>query len=108
MAGSKIALGFSLGVISQSRYRQFGTGKWKLENQFPGFQRKIGFRAAAVSSSRETRVECGASSTSCGSSCTSSAIDVIASMNRSISSLDSLSVGSIIIAPGTINGNAVV
>src|ERR1700692_1827057 len=55
-----------------------------------GFHRRIGFRAAAVSSSRETRVECGASSTVCGSSWTSSAIDFIASINKSISSFDSL------------------
>lgn len=73
-----------------------------------GFQRNTGFLAAAVSSNRETRVECGASSAICGSSFTSSAIDFIASMNKSISSLDSLSVGSIIRAPGTISGNAVV
>ncbi len=38
----------------------------------------------------------------------SSAIERIASMNRSHSSFDSDSVGSIIIAPGTISGNAVV
>src|SRR5262252_2704906 len=73
-----------------------------------GFQRSTGFLAAAVSSSRETRVVCGASSTVCGSSSTSCAIDFMASTKRSISSLDSLSVGSIIKAPGTINGNAVV
>jgi hypothetical protein len=72
------------------------------------FHRSTGFLAAAVSSSRETRVECGASSTVCGSSSTSSAIDFMASMNKSISSIDSLSVGSIISAPGTISGNAVV
>ena len=78
------------------------------EVQTAGFHRKTGFLAAAVSSNRETRVECGASSTVCGSSSTSSAIDFIASMNRSISYFDSLSVGSIMSAPGTINGNAVV
>src|SRR5256885_14855204 len=64
-----------------------------------GFQRSTGLRAAAVSSSRDTRVECGASSTVWGSSSTSSAIDFIASMNRSISSLDSLSVGALMIEP---------
>ena len=73
-----------------------------------GFHRKTGFLAAAVSSNRETRVECGASSTVCGSSSTSSAIDFMASMNKSSSSFGSLSVGSIMSAPGTIRGNAIV
>src|SRR5580765_7057373 len=75
---------------------------------YAGFQRRMGLLAAAVSSRRLTRVECGASRTVCGSSSTSSAIDFIASTKRSISSLDSLSVGSIISAPGTISGKAVV
>src|ERR1700752_1904036 len=75
---------------------------------FHGFQRRIGFRAAATSSRRPTRVECGAVFTRLGSSSVSAAIERIASMNKSHSSLDSDSVGSIIIAPGTISGNAVV
>src|SRR5215831_21316507 len=79
-----------------------------IDNQFPGFHLSTGFLAAAVSSSLDTRVECGAACTICGSSSTSSAIDFMASMNRSISSFDSLSVGSIIMAPGTISGKAVV
>src|SRR5580765_1900591 len=72
-----------------------------------GFHRRTGFLAAVVSSRRDTRVECGASSTVCVSSSTSRAIDFMASTNRSISSFDSLSVGSIIRAPGTISGKAV-
>src|SRR5437588_1736751 len=75
---------------------------------YTGFQRSTGLRAAAVSSSRQSRVECGASSTIWVSSSTSCAIDFIASMNKSSSALSSLSVGSIISAPGTISGNAVV
>src|SRR5579872_720096 len=73
-----------------------------------GFQRSTGLRAAVVSSMRETRVLCGALNTTSGVSSTSFAIDFMASMKRSSSSLDSLSVGSIISAPGTISGNDVV
>src|ERR1035438_10348444 len=87
---------------------QINPQKSAINNQLSGFQRNTGFLAAAVSSNRDTRVVCGASSTVCGSSSTSSAIDFIASINRSISSLDSLSVGSIMSSPGTISGNAVV
>ncbi len=73
-----------------------------------GFQRSTGLRAAPTSSSRPTRVECGAVFTSSGSLAASSAMERMASMNRSHSSFDSDSVGSIISAPGTIKGNAVV
>src|SRR5579875_3346632 len=69
------------------------------------FQRSTGFLAAVVSSSREMRVECGALLTSSGFSSTSRATCRIASTNKSSSSRDSLSVGSIINAPGTISGN---
>src|ERR1039458_5315843 len=44
---------------------------------FSGFHLRTGLRAAAVSSRREMRVLCGASSTNFGSSSTSSAIDFI-------------------------------
>jgi hypothetical protein len=101
----KKARSFPLG---ERLFRGFDNQESSLNHYTAGFQRNTGFLAAAVSSSRETRVECGASSTVRGSSCTSSAIDFIASMNKSISSFDSLSVGSIIRAPGTINGKAVV
>src|SRR5437879_1028689 len=73
-----------------------------------GFQRRMGLRAAPTSSRRPTRVECGAVFTRSGSAAASSAIERMASMNRSHSSLDSDSVGSIIMAPGTMRGNAVV
>ena len=73
-----------------------------------GRQRRIGFRAAVTSSRREMRVECGADFTSSGVSSASRAIERIASMNRSSSSSDSLSVGSIISAPFTINGKLTV
>src|SRR5689334_1162077 len=46
-----------------------------------GFQRNTGFLAAAASSKRPMRVECGALSTSSGSSTASFAIDRMASMN---------------------------
>src|SRR6202043_24897 len=58
-----------------------------------GFQRRMGFRAAVTSSRRPTRVECGAVFTNSGCVAASSAIDFIASMKRSHSSLDSDSVG---------------
>ena len=48
-----------------------------------GFQRSTGLRAAAASSSRPMRVECGACNTSSGFSTASRAIDRIASMNWS-------------------------
>ena len=64
-----------------------------------GLQRNIGFLAACTSSSLLTRVECGALFTSYGVSSTSRAMLRIASMNKSSSSSDSLSVGSIISAP---------
>src|SRR4029077_3425816 len=73
-----------------------------------GFQRKIGLRAAPTSSRRRTRVVCGAVFTISGFVAAFSARAFIASINKSHSSLDSDSVGSIIIAPATINGNAVV
>src|ERR1700675_2693935 len=73
-----------------------------------GFQRKIGLRAAPTSSRRRTRVVCGAVFTISGFVAASSAIGFLASINRSHSSLDSDSVGSIISAPATISGNAVV
>src|ERR1700680_910363 len=73
-----------------------------------GFQRRMGFRAAVTSSRRPTRVECGAVFTKSGCVAASSAIDFIASMKRSDSSLDSDSVGSIILAAGTMSGDAVV
>src|ERR1700728_207176 len=73
-----------------------------------GFQRRIGLRAAATSSRRPMRVECGAVFTNSGFVSASAAIERIASIKKSHSSLDSDSVGSIIMAPGTISGNAVV
>src|SRR5207245_2614803 len=73
-----------------------------------GFQRRTGLRAAPTSSRRPTRVECGAVFTKSGCVAASSAIERMASIKRSHSSLDSDSVGSIIIAPGTMSGNAVV
>src|SRR5262249_29414411 len=73
-----------------------------------GVQRRIGLRAAPTSSRRRTRVECGAFFVISGVCAASSAIDFIASMKRSHSSFDSDSVGSIMSAPGTISGNAVV
>src|SRR5580704_4908785 len=54
--------------------------------RYADFQRRIGLRAAAASSAMER----------------------IASMNKSHSCFDSDSVGSIIMAPGTISGKAVV
>src|SRR5262249_49347122 len=69
-----------------------------------GFHRSTGLRAAAASSSLPMRVLCGADLTSSGSASASRAIDFIASMNRSSSSRPSLSVGSIIIAPGATSG----
>src|SRR6267143_1092447 len=60
-----------------------------------GFQRSIGLRAAPTSSSRRTRVVCGAVFTISGFVAASSAMDFIASMKRSHSDLDSDSVGSI-------------
>src|SRR5207249_2191698 len=62
-------------------------------------QRSTGLRAAITSSRRVTRVECGAVFTFSGSATHSSAMSRIAAMNRSNSSLLSVSVGSIIIAP---------
>src|SRR5579871_388036 len=73
-----------------------------------GFQRRIGLRAAATSSRRLTRVVYGACFTNSGSSAASFAMFFIASMKRSHSSFDSDSVGSIMRAPGTMSGNAVV
>src|SRR3984893_14330162 len=96
------------GAACVAELRSAWTAEGGYAYAFSGFQRSTGLRAAAVSSRREMRVLCGASSTNCGSSSTSSAIDFMASMNRSSSSLGSLSVGSIISAPGTISGNAVV
>src|ERR1700761_1488076 len=72
------------------------------------FQRSTGLRAALVSSRRGVRVGGGGEITSAGFSSTSRAIWRMASTNRSSSSRDSLSVGSIISAPGTISGNDVV
>src|SRR5215467_10963985 len=73
-----------------------------------GFQRRIGLRAAVVSSRRRTRVVCGADLTTSGEVAASSAMLFMAAMKRSHSSRDSDSVGSIISAPGTMSGNAVV
>src|SRR5215471_388804 len=73
-----------------------------------GFHRSVGLRAAATSSRRLTRVVCGACLTMSGVSAASLAMFFIASMKRSHSSFDSDSVGSIISAPGTMRGNAVV
>src|SRR5262249_37216182 len=90
--------------------RTFGqrvlTGKSACTTYF--FHLNTGLRAAVVSSRRPTRVECGAVFTSSGVVAASSAIERIASTNRSHSCFDSDSVGSIIIAPGTMSGNAVV
>ena len=52
------------------------------EPVYAGFQRRMGLRAACTSSSRETRVECGAVFTSSGFSSASLAIERIAAMNR--------------------------
>src|SRR5579863_70647 len=73
-----------------------------------GFQRRTGLRAADASSRRPIRVVWGALSTVSGSSCASWAIDKSASMKASSSSRLALSVGSIIMAPGTIRGKDVV
>src|ERR1700691_132835 len=73
-----------------------------------GFHRRIGLRAAATSSRRPTRVEWGAVFTRSGVASASAAMERIASMNRSHSCFDSDSVGSIIMAPGTMSGKAVV
>ncbi len=78
------------------------------ENYSAGFQRRIGLRAAATSSRRLMRVECGAVFTRLGVASASTAMERIASMNKSHSCFDSDSVGSIIIAPGTMSGKAVV
>ena len=48
--------------VNSAAYQLLGT-KVVVYAGFSGFQRKIGLRAAAVSSMRETRVECGALST---------------------------------------------
>src|SRR5262245_27926436 len=69
-----------------------------------GFHRSMGLRAAAASSSLPIRVVWGADLTSSGSASASRAIDFMASMNKSSSSRPSLSVGSIIIAPGATSG----
>src|SRR5579871_3425129 len=73
-----------------------------------GFHRSTGRRAAVTSSTRLVRVVCGACSTSCGSVSTSFAMDAMASMNWSSSSLPSVSVGSIMSAPCTISGKLTV
>lgn len=65
---------------------------------------KQGFLAAEVSSRRLTFVLLGACFSFSGSSSASFTIDLIASMKRSISSLDSVSVGSTMIAPETTSG----
>src|SRR5581483_4531466 len=77
-------------------------------SQQQGFHRSTGRRAAVTSSTRLIRVPCGAVLTSSGSDSTSSAIEIIASINWSSSSLLSVSVGSIIIAPRTISGKLTV
>src|ERR1700730_15462646 len=82
---------------------EFGSDSWR-----EGSQRRIGLRAAPTSSRRRTRVECGAVLTRSGLLAASSAIERMASMKKSHSSFDSDSVGSIINAPGTIRGKAVV
>src|SRR5215468_569921 len=61
-------------------------------------------RAAFTSSSRLTGARCGAPLTRAGSLCASCAILFIASMKASSVGLDSVSVGSIIKASGTISG----
>src|SRR3954463_14319639 len=71
-------------------------------------QRTIGFRAAVTSSTRLVRVVCGAPVSFSGSSSTSFAIEIMASMNKSNSCFDSVSVGSIMSAPCTINGKLTV
>src|SRR5205814_628765 len=71
---------------------------------YAGFHRNTGLREAVTSSTRLVRVPCGAVLTICGSVSISLAIEIIASMNRSISCLPSVSVGSIMRAPCTING----
>src|SRR3954469_5799117 len=62
---------------------------------YAGFHLRIGLRAAITSSTRLVLVPCGAFLMSCGSVSTSLAIEIIASMNWSISRLPSVSVGSI-------------
>src|SRR6185312_15291930 len=94
--------------VEEERLGSASGFRLQASDQVVGFHRRTGLRAAAVSSRRETRVECGAVLTSSGSPSTSWAIERIASRNKSSSSFDSLSVGSIIMAPGTISGNAVV
>ena len=69
------------------------------EQQFHGFQRSTGRRAAPTSSTLLVRVRCGAVFTSCGSVSASLAIEIMERMNTSISCLLSVSVGSIIRAP---------
>src|SRR5262245_30865660 len=78
------------------------------EQQFHGFQRRIGRRAAVTSSTLLVRVVCGAVFTSCGSDSTSFAIEIIALMKVSSSCLLSVSVGSIIRAPCTMSGKLTV
>src|SRR5207302_5783133 len=75
---------------------------------YAGFQRRTGLRAAVASSRRLIRVVWGALKTNWGSSSISCAIERNASMNASSSSLPALSVGSIIMAPGTMRGKDVV
>src|SRR5690242_1306814 len=73
-----------------------------------GFHRSTGRRAAVTSSTRLVRVLCGAWSTSCGSVSTSLAMEIMASIKLSNSSLPSVSVGSIMSAPRTISGKLTV
>src|SRR5262249_29547920 len=71
---------------------------------YDGLQRRTGLRAASASSSREILVECGADLTISGLVAASSAMAFMASTKLSRVSTDSVSVGSIIKAPGTIKG----
>src|SRR3989338_2362906 len=67
------------------------------------FHRRLGWRAAVTSSSRRTGVECGAVRSKSGFCSASCAIWFIASINPSKVCLDSVSVGSIIMASSTMS-----
>ena len=72
---------------------------------YAGFHRSTGFLAAAASLTRLIRVVCGADFTRSGFVSDSFAISSMALINASSSFRLSVSVGSIIRAPETINGN---
>src|ERR1700756_2753872 len=105
-----ILLKFILPVIEdRHRYHSFAAVSSVTPFGAAGpFQRRMGSRPAVVSSSRCTRVVCGAVCTSSGFSSASRAICFNASISRSSSSRLSLSVGSIIIAPCTTSENETV